>query len=245
MSRTYFVKALSSPRASGRTKATAHALLVKWYMNSGSGIGPRHFFSACHHANQAARLGRNVVPPGLVPIAPDITSFMMEFFENQVSKIPELTLFYKDAWRGIQERHAVVSKRTEKTAVKRTINPSRYKCAAVGCGIESDTGKMLARCTSRINPSLLVLTITQAPVHATSTRSRVIAAKSVRRQTGKVTNHSASPALRLRSLICRMRPLRPACRRQILLGAAQSKFLFGTKMGPPRMPVPRLSVRRL
>ena len=61
---------------------------------------------------------------------------------------PELYLFYKDAQDVYEARNRQVEGEKEKMQLKRLKNPRRYWCAAVGCGVEADSGKMLSRCTS-------------------------------------------------------------------------------------------------
>ena len=61
---------------------------------------------------------------------------------------PELYLFYKDAQDVYESRNRQVEGEREKMQLKRLKNPRRYRCAAVGCGVEADSGKMLSRCKS-------------------------------------------------------------------------------------------------
>ena len=61
---------------------------------------------------------------------------------------PELYLFYKDAQDVYEARNRQVDEEREKMQLKRLKNPRRYRCAAVGCGVEADSGKMLSRCRS-------------------------------------------------------------------------------------------------
>ena len=58
---------------------------------------------------------------------------------------PELYFFYKDAQDVHEARHRQVEGEKEKMQLKRLKNPRRYRCAAVGCGVEADSGKMLSR----------------------------------------------------------------------------------------------------
>ena len=62
---------------------------------------------------------------------------------------PELYLFYKDAQDVYEARNTrQVEGEKEKMQLKRLKNLRRYRCAAVGCGVEADSGKMLSRCRS-------------------------------------------------------------------------------------------------
>ena len=61
---------------------------------------------------------------------------------------PELYLFYKDAQDVYDARNRQVEGKREKMQMKRLKNPRRYRCAAVACGVEADSGKMLSRCRS-------------------------------------------------------------------------------------------------
>ena len=65
-----------------------------------------------------------------------------------VKDAPELYLFYKGAQDLYDARNRHVKGEREKMQLKRLKNPRRYRCAAVGCGVEADSGKMLSRCRS-------------------------------------------------------------------------------------------------
>lgn len=58
---------------------------------------------------------------------------------------PELCLLCKDAIDGYEDISRQVAEEREKMQAKRLKNPQRYWCAAVGCGVEADSGKMLSR----------------------------------------------------------------------------------------------------
>ena len=51
----------------------------------------------------------------------------------------------KDAIDGYEDISRQVAEEREKMQAKRLKNPQRYWCAAVGCGVEADSGKMLSR----------------------------------------------------------------------------------------------------
>ena len=61
---------------------------------------------------------------------------------------PELYLFYKDAQDVYEARNRQVEGEKEKMQLKKMKNPRRDRCAAVGCGVEADSGKMLSWCRS-------------------------------------------------------------------------------------------------
>ena len=48
----------------------------------------------------------------------------------------------------MMEENRQVEGEKEKMQLKRLKNPRRYRCAAVGCGVEADSEKMLSQCTS-------------------------------------------------------------------------------------------------
>ena len=53
---------------------------------------------------------------------------------------PELYLFYKDTQDVYEARNRQVEGEREKMQLKRLKNPRRYRCVAVGCGVEADLG---------------------------------------------------------------------------------------------------------
>lgn len=61
-------------------------------------------------------------------------------------KHPELYLFFKDGVVAMNERKKQVERGRKKMQEKRIKTPNRYRCAAVGCGVEADSGKMLSQC---------------------------------------------------------------------------------------------------
>ena len=71
---------------------------------------------------------------------------MNTFFEPLSLKNPELYLFFKDGVAAMNERKKQVESGRKKMQQKRMKTPNRYRCAAVGCGVEADSGKMLSKC---------------------------------------------------------------------------------------------------
>ena len=61
---------------------------------------------------------------------------------------PEFYLLYKDAQNVYEAKNRQVEEGRKKMQLKRLKNPRRYRCAAVECGVEADSGKMLSRCRS-------------------------------------------------------------------------------------------------
>jgi hypothetical protein len=141
--RKYLIKALSS-NASDRLKCAAHSALIDWYVFGVETLPSRYLFAANHHANVAASLSRRVSPDASAP--PAVLWFMSRVFDPFSEKVPELCYHFKDAQKAMKARDAEITREKEKMEVKRLKNPKRYRCAAVGCVIEADTGKMLSRC---------------------------------------------------------------------------------------------------
>lgn len=71
---------------------------------------------------------------------------MSRVFEDQTKDIPHFPLLYKDAVKAVQRRTAEVAQESSKMEQKRLQHPHRYRCAAVGCEVLADSGKMLSRC---------------------------------------------------------------------------------------------------
>lgn len=151
MSRYYFVKALANRHASSATKAHAHAALIAWYTASAGDFRSRLLHAASHHADHAARLSG----PGKAP--PAALSFTKNMFEPQSQDARYLPLIYKDAMKAFQRRNAELEQETERMEEKRLKRPNRYRCAAVGCEVSADTGKMLSQC--QISQSSILLSV--------------------------------------------------------------------------------------
>ena len=104
-SRIYLIKAILSPTASDKTKATAHGVLINWYLSSSqSDLRSRYLHAACHHASLAARLCRKINPRN-TPASPAVLWFMKKIFERMAKDAPELYLFYKDAQDVYESRN--------------------------------------------------------------------------------------------------------------------------------------------
>ena len=73
---------------------------------------------------------------------------MKNIFERMAKDAPELYLFCKDAQDVYEASNRQVEGEREKMQLKRLKNPRRYRCAAVGCSVEANSGKMLYRCRS-------------------------------------------------------------------------------------------------
>lgn len=150
LARYYVVKAAISPDAPDGLKAAAHSFLLDWLVHSSKDdFRKRYLYAATHHANMATVLCRTAPPPGVpatLPSSPTVLSFMRDVFERQVSEAPDLRLFCKDGIRAAEERLKQVEFGQEKLQAKKLKAPLKYRCAAVGCGVEADKGKMLAQC---------------------------------------------------------------------------------------------------
>jgi len=148
----YLIQAAYSASASKKVKAMAHGRLINWYIDS-AGKGPgsymrsRYLFGAAHHCNEAAKLCRDVSPRG-APASPVVLFFMNTMFQKFSSTVLELNLWYKDAIKAFEDRNKQYEKGQNKMAEKRLKHPNRYRCAAPGCGVQSDAGSMLAKCKS-------------------------------------------------------------------------------------------------
>jgi len=149
LARNYLIKALSSPNASDELKCTAHSSLIDWYVFGAETLPQRYLFTASHHANIAASLSRRIPSNGGVSVPPSVLWFMSRVFSPFSGTVPELCYFFKDAQKAMDDRDAEITREKKKTEVKRLKNPKRYRCAAVGCVIEADAGKMLMRCSGK------------------------------------------------------------------------------------------------
>lgn len=145
LARDYLVKAILAPTASDRVKTTAHGLLIRWCIAAASDcIRSRYMLMAAHHADQAAFFSRRAAPKGNAPAS--VLLFMRNEFERFAPRMPQLWLLFKNAVRVHDEREKQIQSGIGMMQQKRLEQPLRYRCAAVGCGIQADTGKMLQQC---------------------------------------------------------------------------------------------------
>lgn len=150
MARQYLVQAALSPTLDDRRKATAHAVLISWYSNVHETIIPsRYVIAAGYHANTSAKISRQMATPGRMPAAPAVIWYMHSMFKAYSPKnlYPQLTLFVKDGIWAQAERERQIQDTRHKMARKALQVPLRYCCAAPGCSIEANSGKMLLKCT--------------------------------------------------------------------------------------------------
>ncbi|KIM41576.1 hypothetical protein M413DRAFT_445548 [Hebeloma cylindrosporum] len=153
LARSYIIKAITSPDASDELMAIAHGILIEWCIFSARfNLRSRYLFAASHHANASARLGRRATPNPALPASSAVLWFMNTFFEPLSVKHPELYFFFKDAIAAMNERQKQVESGRKKMQAKRMKKPNRYRCAAVGCGVEADSGKMLSKCAGKCDP---------------------------------------------------------------------------------------------
>lgn len=150
LARYYVVKAAISPDSPDELKSAAHSFLIEWLVHSSaSDFRKRYLYAATHHANMATVLCRAAQPPDtadLLPSSPSVLSFMRDIFGRQVVSAPDLRLFCKAGMRAADDRLKQVESGQQKFQVKKLKTPLRYCCAALGCGVEADKGKMLAQC---------------------------------------------------------------------------------------------------
>lgn len=147
----YLVKTIKAPRATAELKSTAHALLIDWHAGGrGDSLPIRYMLAACHHAEHALEYAKGISPRGHNASGAVLWFLMYKFKENaEKLVIPELLLHFKGCWAAVQARLAYLNKRDAKMDLKRMQQPNRYRCAAPGCGIMADKGKMLQRCSGK------------------------------------------------------------------------------------------------
>ncbi|PPQ82207.1 hypothetical protein CVT26_009201 [Gymnopilus dilepis] len=170
LARVYLIKAATSPASPPLLKARAHSILVDWYLNGRQhDFRPRNFFVSAHHANEAAKYCNlsssssssplSLSPPGVgaeaddrLLISPAVLGYMARVFERQAVAHPEARVLYKEVVDAVKVRDRHYEMRALRMERKRLRQPNRYRCAAVGCGIQSDTGKMLLQCAGKCDP---------------------------------------------------------------------------------------------
>lgn len=140
LSRAYLLKALSSPHATTIQKSMSHALLIDWYMNaSDEDLRVRYAHAAAHHANQAAELSSGQPSPAVL-------WFAKRSLEPISRNALQFAALYKAVWDALEQRESYTEKKQDKAEWKRMKNVNRYRCANVGCEIQANSGKKLARC---------------------------------------------------------------------------------------------------
>ncbi|SJL00036.1 uncharacterized protein ARMOST_03348 [Armillaria ostoyae] len=138
LARQYLVMAAYSPKGTSTTKATAHGVLVDWY-SAPSPMPQRYLRAATWHANEVVKL----FPKRPSPMTLKFAFYVME---PQLNNIPDLAYQRQELLDAMKRRTVEVEKNQAKMDHKRLESPNRYKCAAVGCGIQSDSGRMLREC---------------------------------------------------------------------------------------------------
>ncbi|KAF8177630.1 hypothetical protein BJ912DRAFT_856824 [Pholiota molesta] len=152
LARYYAVQAATLPSTTPDVRATAHSVLLDWHITaSQTDFRKRYMYAACHHANVAAGICRRLHAPGSAapPATPAVLWFMKELFEREAKTALDLKVFFKDAMWAMAERTKQLRGGQEKMQAKKLKAPLRYRCAAVGCGVEADRGKMLAQCAGK------------------------------------------------------------------------------------------------
>jgi hypothetical protein len=81
-----------------------------------------------------------------MPASPAVLWLMKTTLEPHSVNAPEVCLFWKECWKAWEDRKRQVEGEKGKMDEKRVKRPNRYRCAAVGCEIEADKGRMLLRC---------------------------------------------------------------------------------------------------
>ncbi|KAF8174981.1 hypothetical protein K438DRAFT_1848191 [Mycena galopus ATCC 62051] len=144
----YWTRILSSPRASTNQVATAHAHLI-WCASDGTGAiccGGSGFcnrlsdwLKAGTHAEMATKLGL-----GTASTVISLGMKLREFKEQKAAfgKWPHF-------WAAVDARLAKVQAQQDREDAKRTVRPSRYKCAGPGCPVQASKGKILRACAGK------------------------------------------------------------------------------------------------
>ncbi|KAJ7823715.1 hypothetical protein B0H14DRAFT_3729833 [Mycena olivaceomarginata] len=135
----YWTRTLSSPRATKRNIATAHAHLV-WctgilFGAEGRSIHIRDCMKAGTHAELAAEMGLQTTPTVIY------WGETLERFRHGEHK----TAFpkWKHFCAAYNARVAELQAEQDKEEARRCVQPSHYKCVAPGCPVEASKGHML------------------------------------------------------------------------------------------------------
>uniref|UniRef100_A0A0W0EZV8 Uncharacterized protein n=1 Tax=Moniliophthora roreri TaxID=221103 RepID=A0A0W0EZV8_MONRR len=134
--REYFVKAAMNESATGVTRSIAHALLMNWYMKSPD-LRTRNIFFTAHHANQSLIYSDGHVSPSLLHFAEAELQKRV-----QMGELPVLSHMYELVWKARKKRQEELEVERAMAQKKRLVAPNRYRCAAVGCDVEANRGKV-------------------------------------------------------------------------------------------------------
>jgi hypothetical protein len=96
----------------------------------------RQAFAAGYHYNEAAKLGYGKCPALL---------YFVQALHPQRQELKS-TQLWTAMWVVFDERNEEMDQARRKAAEKLAKRPNRYVCAAEGCGIAANTGKVLSRC---------------------------------------------------------------------------------------------------
>jgi hypothetical protein len=96
----------------------------------------RQAFAAGYHYNEAAKLGYGKCPALL---------YFVQAVHPQRQELKSVQL-WTAMWGIFEERNEEMDRERRKAAEKMAKRPNRYVCAAEGCGIAANTGKVLSKC---------------------------------------------------------------------------------------------------
>ncbi|KAK7031181.1 hypothetical protein VNI00_013597 [Paramarasmius palmivorus] len=137
----YFIKTATNPSAAHVTRSIAHVLLMDWHLKSPD-LRNRNLYLAAHHASQALIHSDGRPSPAVIFFAEKEIHKRVE-----MGDLPVLRHMYEKVWEAREKRQAEYKAELAMGQEKRLAMPNRYRCAAVGCGVEADRGKMLQQCS--------------------------------------------------------------------------------------------------
>ncbi|KAJ3828299.1 hypothetical protein F5878DRAFT_588084 [Lentinula raphanica] len=152
ISRLYLLKVALDENASAQHRTMAHSVLIFWYAagREPRDFDPRDILATSYHANEAVRIAsegnsgpdRVFASAQVLQFARNIVKFLIDDFGA-----PQLFINFPWVVEALRQRQAAL--RLEQLVVERkmTKKPNRYRCANVGCRVESDSGKMLYKCS--------------------------------------------------------------------------------------------------
>ncbi|KAJ3715771.1 hypothetical protein C8R42DRAFT_725575 [Lentinula raphanica] len=155
LSRTYLLKAALNEKASAQTRSMAHSMLTFWYTAGREGdVRARYVFAGTYHADEAVRIASQASPNNKLLASAKVLVFATNTVKPLTDdlKCPELLIHFKWVVKAMDGRANFMKLEQLAVEKKKMKNPNRYRCANVGCGIEADTGKMLAQCSGKCDP---------------------------------------------------------------------------------------------
>ncbi|KAJ8088474.1 hypothetical protein PM082_022547 [Marasmius tenuissimus] len=137
--RDILAKTATNPNAPPVTRSIAHANLMNWH-TSCSDFRTRNMFLAAHHANQALIHASDNPSPAVMHFSKELEGNVHTYRQ------PVVKHMYEKLWAAKRKRDIEYAEEIARSGRKRIQRPNVYRCANVGCGMETSHGKLFQKC---------------------------------------------------------------------------------------------------